>query len=437
MLWLYRLLFLPTLLVLAPAYWRRMRRRGGYGAKFGQRFGFHPRLPAKTRPRIWLQAVSVGEVLAIGPILQGLRADGVTVYLTTTTSTGYRLALERYPKLTEGIGYFPLDAWPCSALAWRRIAPDLAILMEGERWPEHVWQAERRAVPVLGINARVSDRTFRRMRLGQRWLPGIPRLLLGGITRLLPGSAQDEARFRALGFPPERMTTTGNLKLDVAIPRLSEAEKAGLRRELGLNSGMILLGSSTWAGEEAALIAAWRAVRVAGIDCGLLLVPRHAERRLVIERLLVAEGLRCHLRSRGPAAESVDVTVADTTGELRRLAQLGDIIFVGKSLPPQTEGQTPVEAATLGKPIIFGPGMGNFAVIARELVQRGAALQVRDADHLSAAIVELFLDPARRAALAAAATAWREENSGATDRTLAIIRAELAATTSRPPAASV
>ena len=434
MLWLYRLLFLPTLLVLAPAYLRRMRRRGGYGAKFSQRFGFHRQLPPKTSPRIWLQAVSVGEMLAIGPILQGLRADGVTVYLTTTTSTGYRLALDRYAGLTEGIGYFPLDAWPCSALAWRRIAPDLAILMEGERWPEHVQQAGRRAVPVLGINARMSDRTFRRMQRGQRWLPAVPRLLLGGITRLLPGSAQDEARFRALGFPPERMTTTGNLKLDVAIPRLSAEEKAGLRRELGLTSSLILLGASTWEGEEAALIAAWRAARATGVDCGLLLVPRHAERRLMIARLLESAGLRYHLRSRGVAADLVDVAVADTTGELRRLAQLGDVIFVGKSLPPHTEGQTPVEAATLGKPILFGPGMGNFAVIARELVQRGAARRVSDADQLTAAIVELCLDPAQRAGLAAAATAWRKENSGATERTLAIIRAELAATTRPPPA---
>src|SRR5687767_4453298 len=116
MLWLYRILFVPALLVLAPVYLRRMRRRGGYRSHFGHRFGRHPHLPAKPPGvrRVWLQAVSVGEVLAIGPILEALRRDNVQVYLTTTTSTGFRLANDRYRGLTIGIGYFPIDWWPFS-----------------------------------------------------------------------------------------------------------------------------------------------------------------------------------------------------------------------------------------------------------------------------------------------------------------------------------
>ena len=158
MIWLYRLLFLPTLLVAAPYYLRRMRKRGGYGPNFSHRFGGTPPLPPK-RPgvrRIWLQAVSVGEMLAIGPLLEALRQDGtVEIYLTTTTSTGHQLARERYGPLVVALGYFPLDWWPFSWRAWRRIQPDLAILMEGERWPEHIRQAARRRVPVLSINARL------------------------------------------------------------------------------------------------------------------------------------------------------------------------------------------------------------------------------------------------------------------------------------------
>jgi 3-deoxy-D-manno-octulosonic-acid transferase len=428
MLWLYRILFPLVALLLAPGYLLRMRKRGGYRANFSQRFGAVPALPPKRAgaPRVWLQAVSVGEMLAIGPIMEGLRRDGAEVYLTTTTSTGYRLAQEKYAALVLGIGYFPLDWWPFASRAWRAIAPDLVVLTEGERWPEHLQQARRRGVPVVSVNARISDRGFARLRR----FPAAARLMFRGVTRLLPSSPQDEARFRALGMSPERILTTGNIKLDVAIPILSAEQRAQLRRELGLpGDAAILLGSSTWPGEEEALVAALRQVREGGVRCALLLVPRHAERRGEIERLLLAAKLRCHFRSRGPASTgggAVDVAVADTTGELRKLAQLADLVFVGKSLPPHTEGQTPVEAAALEKPILFGPGMANFRVIAQDLVARGAARVVVDAPALAAAAAELLRDPAPRQALAAAAATWRRENAGATARTLDVLRAELA-----------
>lgn len=424
MIWLYRLLFIPVLLVMAPAYLRRMRRRGGYRENFAQRFGKHPRLdqkPPGTR-RVWLQAVSVGEMLAIGPILEALRRDGAEIYLTTTTSTGYRLAMDKYRGLTVGIGYFPIDWWPFAARAWRRIAPDLVILTEGERWPEHMRQAAKRGAPVLCINARLSDRSFARMKL----FGPAARLMVSGITRLLPCSAQDEARFRELGVPATRITATGNIKLDVQIPLLSDEERTTLRRALGLPEGLVLLGSSTWPGEEEAMLGALRLTRERGVRCSLLLVPRHAERRIEVERLLAKSKLRFHFRSKGPALAEVDVLVGDTTGELRKLTQLADVVFVGKSLPPHTEGQTPVEAAALGKPIILGPGMGNFRLLTQDLLARGAAREVADAAALAETAQELLRDASRREALAAAAAAWRRDNAGAVARTLEIIREELA-----------
>lgn len=425
MLWLYRILFFPVLLVMAPRYLLRMRRRGGYAENFGQRFGSVPHLPPKSAGvrRIWLQAVSVGEMLAIAPLLEVLhREPGVEVYLTTTTSTGYRLALDRYRALTIGIGYFPLDWWFFSRRAWRQVAPDLVILTEGERWPEHLHQARRRGVPVLCINARLSDRSFRRMRL----VPAAGRALLDGITRVLPCSAPDAARFRELGFPSERITTTGNIKLDVTIPPLGDAEAAKLRRELALGPGLILLGSSTWPGEETALLAVLKQARIAGLTVSLLLVPRHAERRQEIDALLKAEKLSAHFRSQGTVIGLVDVAVGDTTGELRRLTQLADLVYVGKSLPPHTEGQTPVEAAALGKPILFGPGMGNFRQIARDLEAAGAARTVPDAAALGTQAIALLRDEAQRAAMAQAARAWHQANQGAVERTLVVLREELA-----------
>lgn len=423
-LWLYRLIFIPALLVMAPGYLRRMRRRGGYQGAFSQRFGHHPSLPEKspTTRRVWLQAVSVGEMLAIAPLLEALRRENVEVYLTTTTSTGFRIATDRYPGLTVGIGYFPIDWWPFSARAWRRIAPDLVILMEGERWPEHMHQAAKRGVPVLCINARVSDRSFRRMKL----FSSVTHLMFDGITRLLPCSAQDEARFRELGVPGEKIFTTGNIKLDVRIAPLTGDQCAQLRRELGLPAGLVLLGSSTWPGEEAALLDALRLTRERGVECSLLIVPRHAERRLEIERLLRKAGLKFHFRSQGAAPGEVDVAVGDTTGELRKFTQLADLAFVGKSLPPHTEGQTPVEAAALEKPILFGPGMGNFRLIARDLLARGAAREVATGEALAADVPALLRDAAQRETLAAAAAKWHADNAGAVERTLVEIRKELA-----------
>jgi len=433
MIWLYRLLFLPGLVLALPYYLWRMRRRGGYGENFAQRFGGTDPLPAKKPgvKRVWLHAVSVGEMLAVGPLLDALKGDGnAEVYLTTTTSTGYKLAKERYAGRVIGTGYFPLDFWPCSARAWSRAAPDLAVLMEGERWPEHLRQAQVRRVPVLCINARLSDRSFRRS-LAWNFLLWP---LVGGVTKVLCSSRADEQRFRALDYPPEKLQTTGNLKLDVDIPRLDAGTLASLRRELGLGPGLVLLGSSTWAGEESALLQAMRAARGKGLAVSLLLVPRHAERREELRALLAKTGLKFHFRSDGPSFAKasqgdcdihVDVAVGDTTGELQKLTQLADLVYVGKSLAPHNGGQTPVEAAVLGKPVVHGPHMTNFREICRSLDELGATRQVLHHGELLTTLVELLEDGEQRRRMAGAAKIWHEANRGATARTLDVLRKQL------------
>jgi 3-deoxy-D-manno-octulosonic-acid transferase len=423
MLWLYRILFLPVLVVFSPYYLLRMRRRGGYRRHFGQRLGSVEGLPAKPVGvrRVWIQAVSVGEMLAIGPILEAFKQDrGVEFYLTTTTSTGYKIARERYQENTVAIGYFPIDFWGFSARAWRKIQPDIVILTEGERWPEHVSQAAARGVRVIALNARLSDRSFRRMR---RW-NWASRPLLRGITRVLASSELDAQRFRELGVPSEAVRVTGNIKLDLTLPPFSPDEMRMLRRELGLDDELILLGSSTWPGEELALVHTLRHIRQAGLKCRLLLAPRHAERRADIESMLKESGLSYHFRTRGSAEKKVDVCVADTTGELRRLTHLAHLVFVGKSLPPHDQGQTPVEAAALGKPLVFGPGMSNFRSIAQGLVKAGAAAEVRSANQLMEVGLALLRDEKQRETMAQAARSWHQANQGAVARTIAILREE-------------
>lgn len=417
MLWLYRLFFLPALLLAAPFYLRRMCKRGGYGRGFGQRFGAVAALPAK-RPgvaRVWLQAVSVGELLAMGPLLKRLAESGrAEVYLTTTTSTGYAIAREKYAGSTIGVGYFPLDWWLFSRRAWNRIQPDLVLLAESELWPEHLAQAGRRAVPVLLLNARLSDRSFRRLHAVRT----LAARLYRKITRILPSSEQDAQRFRRLGVPADKLTTTGNLKFDVTIPELDQWGRAMLRRELGFTDNqLVVLGSSTWPGEELALLRLLERARRDGVICQLLLVPRHAERRGEIEALLGTRPLNWQLRSRGNAVGQVDICVADTTGELQKLTQVADLVFVGKSLPPNEGGQTPIEAASLGKPLMFGPGMSNFRVVAAALRECGAAILVTDEVELVDQGLALLRDEKRRAEMATAARAWHQANQGAMERT--------------------
>lgn len=426
MLWLYRLLFLPAVLLAAPYYLLRMRRRGGYAAHFGQRFGATPALPAKRAGvrRIWLQAVSVGEMLAIAPLLDGWAKDAtVEVYLTTTTSTAYALAAQRYAGRAAviGLGYFPLDCWFTARRTWRAVEPDLVILTEGERWPEHLAQAASRGVAVAAVNARLSDRSFRRMSKLGPWA----RLLTRGLTRVLAASAGDAERFAKFGVSPERIIVTGNLKLDVELASVSDLEQARFRAELGLGEARILMGASTWPGEEAALVSAWRELRAteAGRTAKLLIVPRHAERRGEIEEFLKAQGVRYHLRSSGPvqAGDGVDVAVADTTGELQRLLALAEVVFVGKTLAPHTEGQTPVEAAARGRAVLFGPGTASFRVITVELLAAGAARRVEDAPELAREILLLWADDAARAQMGAAGRNWHEGNRGSAARTQAAL----------------
>lgn len=422
MIWFYRLLFLPGLLIALPYYLLRMWRRGGYGKDFQHRLGRFRRLapPATDRKRVWLQAVSVGEVLAIGPLIEALqRTNQFEIVLTTTTSTGYAEARKRYADRTLAIGVFPLDFWLFSRKAWKRIQPDMLILTESELWPEHLHQAKAHKVPAYLVNARISNRSFERYQK----VPTIAARMLRKFDAIFAASPLDQSRLGALGAANENIKMHGSIKFDVSIPdQLTNEQKNELLAELGFKAQneakpFVLLGSSTWPAEEAALIAAQDRLIAKGIDCRLLLVPRHAERAPEIVRLLNDQSRTWHQRStQSPVAGPVSIYLADTTGELARLSQVADLAFIGKSLPPNHGGQTPIEAAGLGIPSIMGPEMANFKDLSRSLVQVGAARQVADAPALEAAILELANDQAARAQMGETARSWHASNRGSSQR---------------------
>ncbi len=421
MIWLYRLLYLPALVLALPYYLLRMWRRGGYAKDFQHRFGAFRRLPpsSSARCRIWIQAVSVGEVLAVGPLIEALQTRGeVEIVLTTTTSTGYAEARKRYASRILSVGIFPLDFWLFSRMAWRRIQPDAIILTESELWPEHLHQARVRNVPAYLINARMSDRSFQRY---QRILPVIERLLKK-FTRIYPASVTDEQRLKQLGAGPDQVLACGSIKLDARTPSpMDAATRPSFLAGVGLGADsehpLILLGASTWPGEEAALINIVNELVAAGTDCRLILVPRHAERAQEILPLLENQPLAWHQRSRGTTPTvSARILLADTTGELTQFTAAADIVFVGKSLAPNRGGQSPIDAAALGRPLVFGPRMNNFADIAEALVDAKAALRVTDTEDLSRTLQLLANDIATRAAMGAAGKQWHSRHRGSSQR---------------------
>ncbi len=424
MIWLYRILFPFVFLGLLPGFLRRMHKRGGYRSSTVQRLGFRVDAPAKPPgyARIWAHAVSVGELGAMEPLLRALaRNDALEIVLTTTTSTGYALARTRMSELCSWIGWFPLDFAPCNTAFWNRLQPDLALLMEGELWPEHLYQAERRGVPVFLVNARLSDRSYRRYaRFGR-----IARtLVFNRIHRILAASTQDAERWRTLA-EPERVIETGNLKLDLpgANPSTTPSERHELLQEFGFQPAspepIVLFGSSTWEGEEALLLDLLRRAREAGLPVYLVLVPRHAERRDSLRRLMMEHSFPYHFRTDRKRADHGNVVyVADTTGELLRLLQSADVVFVGKSLPPHEGGQNPIEAVSLLKPVVCGPRMSNFRDIAASLAASGAVRVADSEREVADTLLELLRDPVRRRTCAERAAAWIQQQRGALQATL-------------------
>lgn len=413
---LYRLLFLPLFLLAAPYYAWRMIRRGGYARDFFHRLGGHKKLPerAEGKKRVWIQAVSVGEVEALSALVDKLLSAGnVELILTTTTSTGYEILRNKYADKAFYVGVFPFDFYFFSRRTWDNFRPDLAVLMEGELWPEHLHQARVRGIPVALINARMSDRSFRRYLRA----PFIARRILGDIAIIAASNTSDMERFVGLGADRGKIFCAGNMKFDVPSEgELSDEDRRAMKREMGFEEdSLVLLGSSTWEGEESMLLDVLGRIRALGADCRLLLVPRHAERRAHVEKTIGA--ISHHLRSRGKRApDGTLVYLADTTGELRTLTKLADFAFVGKSLPPNNGGQSPLDCARSGVAMVYGPNMSNFRDICRNLEDCRAAVRVEDYGQAKSELVRLAKSADLRAQIGEAAKSWYASNVGATER---------------------
>jgi 3-deoxy-D-manno-octulosonic-acid transferase len=408
-----------------------MRRRGNWLPGFGQRFAKYDaslKQALTNRHVIWLHAVSVGEVNLCTQLIRALepRVPNLKIVVSTTTTTGMGELRRRLPPHVSKI-YYPVDRRKFVNRAMATINPKAIVLVEAEIWPNFLWRAQRLAIPVFLVNARLSDRSFPRYKK-YHFLFG---RLFASLTGVGCQSAEDAQRLRAVGCRERAVSVVGNLKFDAA--KLGEPRRldvSALLRQLGVPADApVLVAGSTHDGEEMILVEIARRLRVKHPKLFLVLVPRHFERCPELGQKLRAGGVKFLFRTEIVPGnilkpDALECLVVNTTGELTSFYEPATVVFIGKSLTA-FGGQNPIEPAAIGKPVVFGPNMQNFADIVRLFRQKNAVVQVQDAAGLERVFGELLADAERRATLGRAAQAVVAENLGAVGRTTDMILAQL------------
>jgi 3-deoxy-D-manno-octulosonic-acid transferase len=403
-----------------------MLRRGGYGNKFFYRVGRWPSLPSKKEKvtRIWIQAVSVGELSSIAKLLNFLLSNpSIEVVLTGTTSTGLKMAAKKYGKKLLGYGPFPLDWLPFSRRVWRTIEPDIAILVDSELWPEHFHQAKKRNIPIIIINARLSDKTY--ARLLSPYLSWARKLIFPDNISIIASSERQRSRWMNLQLPSHRVHISGNLKIDAVDRSLINPEtRTDIRNELGFSDNtLVLAGISTWAGEEKMLIELVQSLRLEKINIKLLIIPRHAERRHEICKVLQTSGLPHHLRTEHFNVPDDSIAyLADTTGEVMTLLQAADFAFMGKSLPPHHGGQNPIEPVALRLPLVMGPNHQNFRETCSDLLAHQALLSGKSSTETHSLLLKLARQPDLRLSMQSNCEEWMQKQGTPSEFTLSYLK---------------
>ena len=427
----YNILFAVFFWLSAPFYFFKMSRRPNWRRGFWQRFGLYRecvKKPDGKRPVLWLHAVSVGEVGICAQLIQSLepRLPGYEFLVSTTTSTGMGELQRKLPPHIAKF-YYPVDFPGAVRRALNTFRPSAVVLVENELWPNFLWQATDRKIPLFLVNARISDRSFPRYRRGNFLF----RRMFSQFRGVGCQESGDGGRLAQLGFPSEAIRVVGSLKFDAAQPDPRPGLDArALLRQIGVNkNSKILVAGSTHAGEEAVLAAMLKRLRVRFPELFLVLVPRHSERTAEVSRELESHGVRFVRRSeidltKPPSPSEAECLLVNTTGELKFFYEVADVVFVGKSLTAKG-GQNPIEPAALGKAVVFGPNMQNFTSIVRAFVAEQAVAQVRDAAELEVTVAQLLSGDRRRADLGARALAVVQKNLGATERTVGLITEKL------------
>ena len=407
---LYQLATTVALVLAAPIL--LLRRWGHYLPTLRGRLGLAlaPPPPPGERP-LWIHAVSVGEVGVADTLIRALPPE-LPLLVTTVTPTGQARARDSLGGRAT-VAYLPFELAPVVRKMYDCYSPRGLVLVEGDLWPLVLREATRRRLPVMVVNGRVSERSYRRMRRLRPLLGP----LLEPVRRFAVQGSGDRRRLEDLGVEPERIIETGNLKFDTPEPGSAPAAEQLVERLAG--GRPVLVAGSTMAGEEEAVL---RGLAGAGGGAAALLVlaPRHPERCDEVARLLAERGVEAVRRSNPEAAGRPVVLLLDTLGELAGLYRLAAGAFIGGTLVP-TGGHNPLEAARYGVPVAVGPSMANFADIAARFDDEGAWSRVADGDALGAVWGAWLADPDTAARLGARGQRLVESNRGALARTVEIL----------------
>jgi 3-deoxy-D-manno-octulosonic-acid transferase len=424
---LYNVVFTLFLLLSAPYYLLRMWRRGAWKKGFYQRFGRHDgklKQALTNRHVLWLHAVSVGEVNVCTQLIKALepRLPNLKILVSTTTSTGMAELRRKLPNHIEKI-YYPIDRRTWVRRALNVIRPEAVVLVEAEIWPNFIWRLRDLRIPVFLVNARLSEASYR----GYRRFRFLFRPLFASFAGVGTQNEEDAARLRSLGCRPEAVQVVGNLKFDAAkLDAHRDLDVPTLLERLGVPPDASLwVAGSTHPGEEAILADVFLRLRQLHPRLFLVLVPRHFERSRDVGRELESRGIRFAYRSEVTGSQrldprSIDCLLVNTTGELRFFYEHATVVFVGKSLVAHG-GQNPIEPGALGKAMVFGPNMENFAAITNSFLREEGALQVDNVAALESSIHALLQDPERRERMGQNALRVVKQNQGAIDRTVDMI----------------
>ncbi len=376
-------------------------------ARRRERYG-HASAPRPDGPLVWFHAASVGETIAVTPLIKEIRRRGIAVVLTTGTTTSARVAVER---LGAGVmhQYVPLDFKPAVSRFLEYWQPDLAIIAESEIWPMTIVELGRRHIPQVLVNARLSDRTFARWKKR----PSLADALFENLALVIAQSDVDADRFRTLGALP--VMVSGNLKVDTDAPPHDPQALREYRQQIGSRKTWAAI--STFEGEENA----------AGIvHCALkersnlltIVVPRHPERCDAVEAALTSKGLKVARRTRGdPLTPEVDILLGDTIGEMGLYLRLTEVAFVGRSLFAEG-GQNPLEPAMLGCAVLSGGNVQNFRETYQMLAKNGSAKIVRDVEMLAKGVNYLLANDDMRRSMIDAGLESVQQMRGALTATL-------------------
>jgi 3-deoxy-D-manno-octulosonic-acid transferase len=416
---LYSALLTLFLLLTLPYWLLQMMRRGKYRAGLRQRFGaVPPALAGHSRKRtIWVHAVSVGEVVASSGVVVALQRKFPShrVLISTTTSTGQKLAAQRFG--AENVFYFPLDFAFAIRPYLETLRPELVVIAETEFWPNFLRLAKRSRARIAVINCRISDRSlpgYKRLRF---WMPRLLENTLANADLFLAQTEEDWRRLIEIGAAESKITVVGNLKFDVAPPPSPSVVKSLSESFDHSEAGPILVCGSTLEDEEGSLLSAFRNILVNHPKAVMILAPRHPERFSEVAELVEKLGFRLLRRSLW-SGETLPggVFLVDSIGELAALYSLATVAFVGGSLVPRG-GHNILEPALYGVPIVTGNHYENFRDVVNFFASRNAVRIVGLAE-LPLVFIELIENGDERATLGRNALAALESQRGATARTV-------------------